>query len=235
LAKNVRCLPTRKNPKLDKSNLTRHLGRSSRIIMHSQFNRRDALKALSAIGGWMALQGVSWGAPTPTPTQKLATGWEFEGKPCVIDQQGSMLILINEIGSVGSGVWTGPDTFTVLSGAGWDAGLVAQVSKNRKTINWSNNTVWTKNPVGQPVQNLSDGWLFENNPCAIFQQGTLLLLVNEVGSIGVGLWSIKNTFVIIGGAGWDLGLVAQVADQGKTITWSNETTWTRNRISFPPI
>jgi len=203
--------------------------------MNSQFNRRDALKAISAIGGLMALQGISFGAPLPTTTKKLSTGWAYEGQPCVIEQQGSMLVFINEVGSVGSGVWTGPDTFTVLSGAGWDAGLVGQVSSNRKTIFWSNNTVWTKSPVAQPVQNLSDGWLYADQPCAIFQQGNLLLLVNEIGSIGVGLWSIKNTFVVIGGAGWDLGLVAQVADLGKTINWSNNTTWTRNKFSLSPI
>ena len=195
--------------------------------MTENLKRRDAIKTIAAIGGLLMVPGVSF-AQVATRNSRLATGWLYQGQPCVIHQQGSMLLLINEAGSIGSGVWTGNNTFTVLGGSGWDAGLTAQVSNHGNTISWSNSTVWTQGPPPRRPQNLEGGWLYQGQPCAIFQAEAQLLLVNEIGSIGVGLLTVSNSLTVLGGGGWDLGLTAQVADQGNTLNWSNNTVWTRS-------
>lgn len=195
--------------------------------MNPKIKRREAIKALAAFGGLLASSSLLPAGIHSVSGDKLAVNWSYEGKPCLIYQQGALLLLINEVGSVASGKWTGPDTFVVLAGAGWDAGLTAQISANGKSIQWSNETVWNKGGIFHPAQNLSGNWTYQGQPCAIFQQGNLLLLVNEAGAIGSGIWTVANSFTVLGGAGWDLGLVARVADQGKTINWSNETVWTR--------
>ncbi len=195
--------------------------------MTKNLKRRDALKTLAGIGGLLMVPGAAF-AQIATRNSRLATGWLYQGQPCVIHQQGSMLLLINEIGSVGSGVWTGPNTFTVLSGSGWDAGLTAQVTDHGNTINWSNSTVWNKGPAPRRPANLEGGWLYSGQPCAIFQQQDLLLGVNEIGSIGICLWTVNDSFTVIGGGGWDIGLTTKVVDHGNTINWSNNTVWTRS-------
>ena len=196
--------------------------------MNKNLKRRDAIKAVAAIGGLLALRDISPGQIAVAQNGRLAGGWLYQGLPCTIHQQGSMLLLINEIGSVGSGVWTGSNTFTVLGGSGWDAGLTATISNRGRTISWSNATVWTQGPAPRRPHNLDGGWLYQGKPCAIFQQENMFVLVNEIGSIGSGIWTVNNSLTVLGGGGWDLGLTAQVADHGNTLNWSNNTVWTRS-------
>ena len=195
--------------------------------MSNNLKRRDAIKTMAAFGGLLMVPGAAF-AQITTRNGRLAGGWLYQGLPCAIHQQGSLLLLINEAGSIGSGVWTGANTFTVLGGSGWDAGLTAQVTDNGNTINWSNNTVWSQGAAPSRPRNLEGGWFYQGQPCAIFQSGDQLLLVNEIGSIGAGLWTVANSFTVIGGGGWDIGLTAQVAGKGTNLNWSNNTVWTRS-------
>jgi hypothetical protein len=193
--------------------------------MTENLKRRDAIKTLAGISGLLMVPGAAF-AQLANRGNRLGSSWLYQGRPCVIHQQGSMLLLINEIGSVGSGVWTGANTFTVLGGSGWDAGLTAQVTNHGNTINWSNSTVWIQGPLPRRPKSLEGGWFYQGQPCAIFQEGDQLLLVNEVGSIGSGLWTNNNSFTVIGGGGWDIGLTTHV--DGNTINWSNNTVWMRS-------
>jgi hypothetical protein len=71
-------------------------------------------------------------------------------------------------------------------------------------------------------------WLYEgkeDQPCAIFQQGRVLLLVNENGEWATGRITEAKKFVVLKGDGWEEGLVGEVAEKGKAISWSNGTTW----------
>ena len=36
-----------------------------------------------------------------------------------------------------------------------------------------------------------------------------------------------KTFAVLAGTGWDLGLTGTLSDNGKTINWSNDSSWTR--------
>jgi hypothetical protein len=71
-------------------------------------------------------------------------------------------------------------------------------------------------------------WLYdgkEDQPCAIFQHGRILLLVNEEGELATARLSEAKKFVVL--KGWEEGLVGELDDKGKAIAWSNGTTWKR--------
>jgi hypothetical protein len=69
-------------------------------------------------------------------------------------------------------------------------------------------------------------WLMEgraDEPCAIFQHGRVLLLVNECGELVTGRVT-EATKIVVGGWG---DLVGELTDEGKTISWGNGTKWQR--------
>ena len=69
-------------------------------------------------------------------------------------------------------------------------------------------------------------WLFENQSCAIFQQGPILLLVNERGSLATARVTEPGALVVLRGD-WDIGLTGVLANRGRQIRWSNGSAWTR--------
>src|SRR5215470_8758876 len=69
-------------------------------------------------------------------------------------------------------------------------------------------------------------WLYdgkEDQPCAIFQHGRILLLVNEEGEFATARLSEAKKFVVLKSEHWEEGLVGELDDQGKAIAWSNGT------------
>jgi hypothetical protein len=78
--------------------------------------------------------------------------------------------------------------------------------------------------------NIGGAWFMEGNksqPCAIFQAGRVLVLVNEHGALATGVVTGDDTFVIVQGSGWQSGLRCDIVDGGKTITARNGTIWRR--------
>ena len=72
-------------------------------------------------------------------------------------------------------------------------------------------------------------WLYdgkEDQPCAIFQQGRVLLLVNEDGELATGRITEARKLVVLKGD-WEEGLVGELAKDGTAISWANGTTWKR--------
>jgi hypothetical protein len=68
-------------------------------------------------------------------------------------------------------------------------------------------------------------WLMEgrkDEPCAVFQQGRVLLLANERGEFATAMMTEAKKFTV---KGWEDGLSGEFVDEGKKITWSNGTTW----------
>jgi len=111
--------------------------------MSKNIKRREMFtKVAIAAGGLLALKsGASViGAPH---IQSFAGSWLYQGQPCAIFQQGLVLLVVNDGGSLATAQITGPNTFIIAGGAGWDSGLVAELVNHGKRINWSNNTVWT--------------------------------------------------------------------------------------------
>lgn len=105
--------------------------------------RRDAIKLALAAGGLLAIKGVA-AEPDAEPGPSFAGSWFYLEQPCAIFQQGAILLVVNERGALATAKVTGPSTFVILNGFGWDIGLVADVADHGRTINWSNNTVWTR-------------------------------------------------------------------------------------------
>ncbi|HEY1172290.1 MAG TPA: hypothetical protein VGH19_13025 [Verrucomicrobiae bacterium] len=68
-------------------------------------------------------------------------------------------------------------------------------------------------------------WLFSGKPCAIFQQGPILLIVNETGTLATGQFTNQDTFKIIKGDGWGIGMTGQLIEKGKRIKWSDGAYW----------
>jgi hypothetical protein len=64
-----------------------------------------------------------------------------------------------------------------------------------------------------------------DQPCAIWQQGRVLLLINEKGDIATGQFTEANLFSIL--KGWEGDLTGRVGDRGKTIQWKGGGTWKR--------
>ena len=76
-------------------------------------------------------------------------------------------------------------------------------------------------------QNPAGEWLMEgrkDEPCAVFQQGRVLLLVNERGDFATAMMTEAKQFTV---KGWEDGLSGVLAEEGKKISWSNGTTWMR--------
>jgi len=111
--------------------------------MTEKLRRRDVVKAVAAAGGLLAL-GSAAGAPAPVKESKLAGEWLYEGQPCVIFQQGGMLLLVNNGGRLASGRVTGAKRFVVLKGVGWEEGLVGELAEKGKAIRWTNGTTWKR-------------------------------------------------------------------------------------------
>ncbi len=81
----------------------------------------------------------------------------------------------------------------------------------------------------RPMAQWTGEWLLEGNadqPCAIFQHGRVLLLVNEQGDFATGRITAPTRLVVLKGS-WDEGLVGELTDEGRTISWRNGTTWKR--------
>jgi hypothetical protein len=64
-----------------------------------------------------------------------------------------------------------------------------------------------------------------DQPCAIFQQGRVLLLINEKGDMAVAHMAEANRFDVI--KGWGDGVAGRVAERGRVIAWKSGGQWKR--------
>jgi hypothetical protein len=75
---------------------------------------------------------------------------------------------------------------------------------------------------------LAGEWLNEgreDEPCAIFQHGRVLLVVNEQGDFTTSRMTEAKKFTA---KGWG-DLVGELTKEGKEIAWANGSTWKRAR------
>ena len=113
--------------------------------MIKNVKRRDAIKAAIAGGGLLALRSAN--AETGASAVKvlpLAGNWQCQGQPCAIFQQGSILLVVDGKGSLGTARMTDDRKFVILTGTGWVLGLEGTVADDNKTINWSNDSLWMR-------------------------------------------------------------------------------------------
>jgi hypothetical protein len=70
-------------------------------------------------------------------------------------------------------------------------------------------------------------WLHEDREdesCAIFQQGRVLLVVNEHGDLATARLNKAKKFTV---KGWEDGVAGELAEEGKEIIFTNGSTWKR--------
>jgi hypothetical protein len=64
-----------------------------------------------------------------------------------------------------------------------------------------------------------------DQPCAIFQQGRVLLLINEKGDVAVAHLTEASGFTVI--KGWEEGVAGRIDERGKVIAWKSGGHWKR--------
>jgi hypothetical protein len=86
--------------------------------------------------------------------------------------------------------------------------------------------------AAEPERNaeLAGEWLKEgkrDEPCAIFQQGRVLLLVNEKGELATGRMTGPRKLATVSGWGRDEPFAGEIGNRGNAITWANDSVWKR--------
>ena len=107
--------------------------------------------------------------------------------------------------------------------------LRGRLSHDGRRISWSNNGEWTREPhkggsgVGHAPsqrQDISGRWYHDGKPTSISVSGQTVTITNEVGQSSSG--SMSGNEIVISG-----GIRGHVTSNGRSISWSNGTTWTR--------
>jgi hypothetical protein len=83
--------------------------------------------------------------------------------------------------------------------------------------------------VPEPKVKLAGEWLRdgrEDELCAIFRHGRVLLLVNEHGDFATARMIEAKKFTV---KGWEDGLAGELVKEDKEIAWTNGSTWMRPR------
>ncbi len=157
----------------------------------------------------------------------LSGRWYHDGRPTSIDvaPDGRNLTIIDEDGRRTSGVANSPYEFEVPM-----ARLKGSVSDGGRRISWSNGGEWTREPhkggsdVGQAPgqgQGLSGRWYHDGKPTSVsMSPGGSVTITNEQGQTSSGHMMGNNIVIFAGPTG-------SVSPNGRSISWSNGTTWTR--------
>lgn len=124
-----------------------------RPIIHRVFGYEIVIKLpqLAEIKGAFHMLGQAYAAQLISKeelTMDISGHWYFEGDkscPCAIYQTGRMLVLVNEQGAIASGrVMDSNSNIVTLQGAGWQAGLVGELSPDHKQIAWRIGNTWKR-------------------------------------------------------------------------------------------
>ena len=152
----------------------------------------------------------------------LSGQWFHDGRPTSInvDPDGRNLTIIDENGRRTSGVANSPYELDFR-------GLKGSVGHGGRRISWNNGTTWTREPHqggshsgSAPGQGISGGWYHDGKPTTISVIGRGVTITNEAGQQSSGSLS-GNDITIFGGPHGHL------SDDGRRISWSNGSTWTR--------
>jgi hypothetical protein len=152
----------------------------------------------------------------------LSGQWYHDGKPTSInvDPDGRNLTIIDENGRRTSGVANSPYELDFR-------GLKGSVGHGGRRISWNNGTTWTReshqggsDSGPAPGQGVSGRWYHDGKPTSVSVIGRAVTITNEAGQQSSGSFS-GNDIAIFGGPS------GRVSDDGRRISWSNGSTWTR--------
>ena len=151
--------------------------------------------------------------------------WFHDGKRTSInvDPDGRNLTVINENGQRSSGYANSPNELEIPS-----LRIKGRVGDGGRRISWNNGTTWTRQPhehgsaSGQgPSQDLGGRWFHDGKPTSVsMSPGGSVTITNEQGQTSSGHMMGNNIVIFAGPTG-------SVSPNGRSISWSNGTTWTR--------
>jgi hypothetical protein len=154
----------------------------------------------------------------------LSGQWYHDGRPTSIrvDPDGRNLTIIDENGRRTSGVANSPYELDFR-------GLKGSVSDGGRRISWNNGTTWTREPrkggsdVGPgPGQGISGRWFHDGKPTSVsVSPGGGVTITDEQGKTTIGHMSGNGDIVL------SSLISGRVSPNGRRISWSNGTTWTR--------
>ena len=152
----------------------------------------------------------------------LSGQWYHDGKPTSIrvDSDGRNLTIIDESGRRTSGVANSPYELDFR-------GLKGSVSDGGRRISWNNGTTWTREPhkggsdSGQG-QGISGRWYHDGKPTSVsMSPGGSVTITDEQGKTTNGHMSGNGDLVL------SSLISGRVSPNGRRISWSNGTEWTR--------
>ena len=155
----------------------------------------------------------------------LSGQWYHDGKPTSIrvDPDGRNLTIIDENGRRSSGVANSPYELEF-------GGLKGSVGHGGRRISWNNGTTWTREPhqVGSHSgaapgqQGISGRWYHDGKPTSVsVSSGGSVTITDENGKTTSGHMLGTGEFVT------SSLIRGNVSPDGRRISWSNGTSWTR--------
>jgi hypothetical protein len=174
-----------------------------------------------------ALMFVStvFGRPSSSGSASGLDGqWYHNGKPTqiLVAPDNRSITIVNEQGQRSDGYAASNRDLVIPS-----LGISGSVSENRKVINWTNGTQWTRTGAGVlPSFGLGGPWFHDGQRTSIevTNEGRNFTIINEHGNRSNGFINGKGELKVP----W-LNLTGYLKDNGQQISWSNGTTWTRRR------
>ena len=147
--------------------------------------------------------------------------WFNNNQSTDIQQNSDQLVLTNEFGQSTTGRFING---TQVVADQWN-GITGTIEGDR--INWSNNTIWTRNQETFP--NVAGTWYFGSQVTSIAQNGQSIILTNEQGVSSQGRFLSSNEIIAD-----DWGPLRGSLVNTGTIDWANGDRWTRTQGSPNP-
>ena len=209
--------------------------------------------ASGSSGGVSPWPAAPTGSSAPPASQTgfasgLSGRWYHDGKPTSIDvaPDGRKVTVIDENGFRTYGDIMSSREFVITSSF---ERLRGTMSPDGKRISWSNGGTWTRDPhqrgfdrgqapgQGSSVsgwynggsdygsapsqrQDISGRWYHDGKPTSISVSGQTVTITNELGQSSSG--SMSGNEIVISG-----GIRGHVSHDGRRISWTNGTVWTR--------
>ena len=195
-------------------------------VVYSVAISPDGTKIAGAAGADIKIFDLGGGPPTKTAAN-IAGAWTGPNGEAYDLQQSGNKVTIREGSKTVARVTIAGKTIT------WGG---AKGTVNNKSIRWSNNTTWTRNvgvatnPPPKNAANIAGAWTGPNEEAFNLQQRSNKITVRE------GKKTVSTAVTIAGNTitwGTTKGTL-----KGQTISWSNNTVWTRpdnSSINNPPI
>jgi hypothetical protein len=206
-------------------------------VSRCRIESTNQIRALDWAGGLVGTlsadgQTLSWANNSQWTRQSGASASLFLGAwyrgtaAASVYEQGGQLFCRNERGDVTRCRMESPTQIRALD---WAGGLVGTLSTDYQTINWANNSQWSRQS-GLSAAPFLGTW-YRGAPALIYEQGGQLYCRNEKNQISR---CRVESATRIRALDWVGGLAATLSTDGGTLNWDNNSQWYRKPTGGPP-